>query len=53
MSSPIFPANPTRFDPYKGYRFLLYFTTTSPTSNICRDLQLQSAIKRAKDGKTT
>jgi phage tail-like protein len=49
MSSPIFPANPTRFDPYKSYRFLLYFTTTSPTTPVAAVSKVTGGLKRSSD----
>ena len=48
-SSLIFPVNPTRFDPYKGYRFLLYFTTTSPTTPVAAVSKVTGGLKRSSD----
>jgi phage tail-like protein len=45
----IFPVNPTRFDPYKGYRFLLYFTTTSPTTPVAAVSKVTGGLKRSSD----
>lgn len=45
MSKP-FSVNVTRFDPYKSYRFLVYFdTSTSPVAGVSKI----SAIKRSND----
>ncbi len=42
----IFPANLGRFDPYKGYRFLVYFgKSTSPVAAVNK----VGAIKRSAD----
>jgi phage tail-like protein len=42
----IFPANLNRFDPYKTYRFLVYFgTSTTPVAAVSK----VSAIKRSSD----
>jgi phage tail-like protein len=42
----IFPANTLRFDPYKGYRFLVYFgTSTSPVAAVSK----VGALKRSSD----
>ena len=42
--SKIFPANLNRFDPYKAYRFLVYFgTSTSPVAAVSK----VGAIKRS------
>ncbi len=42
----IFPANLNRYDPYKAYRFLVYFGTgTSPVAAVSK----VSAIKRSSD----
>jgi len=33
----IFPVNPTRYDPYKSYRFLIYFgTSTTPVAAVSK-----------------
>ena len=46
MSSTIFPANMNRYDPYKNYRFLVYFgTSTTPVAAVSK----VSAIKRMAD----
>jgi phage tail-like protein len=46
MSSQIFPANVSRFDPYKTYRFLVYFAkSTTPVAAV----QKVTAIKRSSD----
>ena len=46
MSSQIFPVNVTRFDPYKTYRFLVYFGSgTTPVAAV----QKVTAIKRSSD----
>jgi phage tail-like protein len=45
MAKP-FSVNVTRFDPYKSYRFLVYFdTSTSPVAGISK----VSSIKRSND----
>lgn len=45
MSKP-FSVNVTRFDPYKSYRFLVYFdTSTSPVAGVSKI----SSIKRSND----
>jgi phage tail-like protein len=44
----IFPANMTRFDPYKSYRFLVYFTTTSPTVPVAAVSKV-TGLKRSSD----
>jgi phage tail-like protein len=42
----IFPANLGRFDPYKGYRFLVYFgKSTSPVAAVSK----VGALKRSSD----
>ena len=44
--SQIFPVNPTRFDPYKTYRFLVYFgTSTSPVAAVSK----VTSLKRSSD----
>ncbi len=48
-SSLIFPVNPMRFDPYKGYRFLLYFTTTSPTTPVAAVSKVTGGLKRSSE----
>lgn len=46
MTSPIFPANIKRFDPYKSYRFLVYFGNSStPVAAVSK----VSALKRTSD----
>jgi phage tail-like protein len=46
MGSTIFPANMNRFDPYKSYRFLVYFgTSTTPVAAVSK----VSAIKRSSE----
>jgi len=46
MSSTIFPANMNRYDPYKNYRFLVYFgTSTTPVAAVSK----VGAIKRSSD----
>jgi phage tail-like protein len=47
-SSKIFPANPTRYDPYKSYRFLVFFTTTSPTIPVAAVSKV-TGLKRSSD----
>jgi phage tail-like protein len=43
---PIFTVNTSRFDPYKNYRFLVYFgTSTSPVAAVSK----VSAVKRSSD----
>lgn len=43
---PIFTVNTSRFDPYKNYRFLVYFgTSTSPVAAVSK----VSAMKRSSD----
>ena len=43
---PIFTVNTSRFDPYKNYRFLVYFgTTTSPVAAVSK----VGALKRSSD----
>ena len=45
MSKP-FPANATRFDPYKSYRFLVYFgQSTSPVAGVSK----VTGLKRSSD----
>lgn len=44
----IFPANVNRFDPYKAYRFLVYFTTTSPTTPVAAVSKV-TGLKRSSD----
>jgi phage tail-like protein len=42
----IFPANINRFDPYKAYRFLIYFgTSTTPVAAVSK----VTALKRSSD----
>jgi phage tail-like protein len=42
----IFPVNTTRFDPYKSYRFLVYFgQSTTPVAAVSK----VSALKRTSD----
>ena len=42
----IFPINTTRYDPYKSYRFLVYFgTSTSPVAAVSK----VSALKRSSE----
>jgi len=48
MTSPIFPANINRFDPYKAYRFLVYFTTSSPTIAVAAVSKV-TGLKRSSD----
>jgi phage tail-like protein len=44
--SPIFPANLNRYDPYKAYRFLVYFgRSTTPVAAVSK----VGAIKRSSD----
>jgi phage tail-like protein len=45
---PIFPANMTRYDPYKSYRFLVYFTTSSPTAAVAAVSKV-TGLKRSSD----
>jgi phage tail-like protein len=46
MSSIIFPVNVNRYDPYKTYRFLVYFgSSTSPVAAVSK----VSTIKRSSD----
>ncbi len=46
MSNSIFPANLNRYDPYKTYRFLVYFgTSTTPVAAVSK----VGAIKRSSD----
>jgi phage tail-like protein len=47
-SSIVFPANVNRFDPYKTYRFLVYFTTTSPTVPVAAVSKV-TGLKRSSD----
>lgn len=43
---PIFPANINRFDPYKSYRFLVYFgASTSPVAAVSK----VGGLKRSSD----
>jgi phage tail-like protein len=43
---PIFSINPTRYDPYKSYRFLVYFgTSTTPVAAVSK----VTALKRSSD----
>ncbi len=43
---PIFTVNTSRFDPYKNYRFLVYFgTSTNPVAAVSK----VSALKRSSD----
>ncbi len=43
---PIFTVNTSRFDPYKNYRFLVYFgTSTTPVAAVSK----VSALKRSSD----
>jgi phage tail-like protein len=43
---PIFPVNPGRFDPYKSYRFLVYFgASTSPVAGVSK----VGALKQSAD----
>jgi phage tail-like protein len=44
----IFPANVNRFDPYKAYRFLVYFTTSSPTTPVAAVSKV-TGLKRSAD----
>jgi len=42
----IFPVNATRFDPYKNYRFLVYFgTSTDPVAGVSK----VGGLKRSSD----
>lgn len=42
----IFPVNPTRYDPYKSYRFLIYFgTSTTPVAAVSK----VSALRRSTE----
>jgi phage tail-like protein len=46
MSSKPFSVNTNRFDPYKSYRFLVYFaTSTTPVAGVSK----VSSIKRSSD----
>ena len=37
MSNTMFPANLNRYDPYKSYRFLLYFSpSTTPVAAVSK-----------------
>jgi phage tail-like protein len=46
MGNTIFPANMNRYDPYKTYRFLVYFgTSITPVAAVSK----VSAIKRSSD----
>ncbi len=41
-----FPANPSRYDPYKTFRFLVYFgTSTTPVAGVSK----VGALKRSSD----
>jgi phage tail-like protein len=43
---PIFPVNPSRFDPYKTYRFLVYFgASTTPVAAVSH----VSALRRSTE----
>jgi phage tail-like protein len=43
---PLFKVNPTRFDPYKNHRFLVYFgTSTEPVLGVSK----VSGLKRSSD----
>ena len=43
---PIFPVNTTRYDPYKSYRFLVFFgTKTTPVAAVSK----VTALKRSSD----
>jgi phage tail-like protein len=43
---PIFPVNTARYDPYKSYRFLVYFgTSTTPVAAMSK----VTALKRSSD----
>jgi phage tail-like protein len=43
---PIFPINTTRYDPYKSYRFLVFFgTNTNPVAAVSK----VTALKRSSD----
>ncbi len=44
---PIFPANMTRYDPYKAYRFLVYFDSapTTPVAGVSK----VGTLKRSSD----
>src|ERR1700733_8938913 len=44
----IFPANTNRYDPYKTYRFLVYFTTSSPTKPVAAVSKV-TGLKRSAD----
>jgi phage tail-like protein len=44
---PLFPANINRFDPYKAYRFLVYFQS-SPTTPVAAVSKV-GALKRSSD----
>ena len=46
MGGPLFPMNLKRYDPYKTYRFLVYFgTSTTPVAAVSK----VGAIKRSSD----
>src|ERR1700756_5610434 len=47
-AKPLFPANLNRYDPYKAYRFLVYFTTTSPTVAVAAVSKV-TGLKRSSD----
>jgi phage tail-like protein len=44
---PIFPANMNRYDPYKSYRFLVFFSS-SPTTPVAAVSKV-GALKRSSD----
>src|ERR1700689_4958682 len=46
--SVIFPANVSRYDPYKTYRFLVYFTTANPTTPVAAVSKV-TGLKRSSD----
>jgi len=48
MGSVIFPANINRYDPYKVYRFLVYFPIVSPTIPVAAVSKV-GALKRSSD----
>jgi phage tail-like protein len=47
-SANIFPVNINRYDPYKSYRFLVYFTGSSPTVPVAAVSKV-SGLKRSSD----
>jgi phage tail-like protein len=47
-AKPLFPANINRYDPYKTYRFLVYFTTASPTVAVAAVSKV-TGLKRSSD----